>query len=331
MSDPISYGVDYSSARPTPQSLVDAGYTVVFRYLADDSRGLTAPERDALHAAGLRIALVAESSTRRPLAGYTGGQEDARRYNALADRLDAPATTPIYYCVDVGGGFPALADYPLIRSYFEGLLSIPGRPVGCYGPYPILEDIALLGIDRRVEHHWQTAGGSGGGQGSGGSVRNAGDGSVRRLSKLACAYQEYGGQRITPASATDHNQIFMDPSAWSWHPSDEEEDDMAGAVIQWTKPGSQWAREVAGRAEGDEVAAFLAYQSSGVIVWVRDEAQLNGDRFVGVKDVGPLDDQWFYNYAYFPHGPRPDNGGSGAGAGITEAQAVAAVAHKLTA
>ena len=43
-------GVDYSVARPAPISIVMAGYQAAGRYLGGDSRCLTAPERDALHA-----------------------------------------------------------------------------------------------------------------------------------------------------------------------------------------------------------------------------------------------------------------------------------------
>lgn len=298
---------DYSYSRPDPQALYDAGYRIVLRYLGTDSRCITRDELHRLHDAGLMVALIGQSTVLRPLGGYPAGVRDAERYNHLAADLDAPDWLPIFYVCDVGTeqgrSFPKDTDYPVIRQYASGILATPGRPVGQYGPYPVLEMLRDLAVNlRRIECWWQTAGLSGNGTGTGGSIRT-GDGSVRRLSSLACMFQHvamtgaFGGQ-------IDHNTVHMEPVTWAWHPDqpDSEEDDMAPPVVMWTKPGSRWAREVAGRAEGQEVAAWLAYPSAGTIVHIVDEPQLNGDYFVGVKSLDFCDDQWFYNYAYTPHG-----------------------------
>lgn len=220
---------DYSYARPDPQALVDAGYTVVLRYLGRDSRCINRAELRRLHDAGLSVALIGQTTILRPLTGWGGGAEDAHKYNDLASELDPPARLPIFYVCDVGTengrSFPKTSDIPVIREYASGILSVDGQPVGQYGPYPILEalrDLAVRG--RRIECWWQTAGASGSGSGTGGSIRT-GDGSVRRLSDLACMFQHYSYPDTASwaaksfGSQIDHNDILMEPVTWAWHPN----------------------------------------------------------------------------------------------------------------
>lgn len=220
--------VDYSYARPDPQALIDAGYTVVLRYLGRDSRCINRAELRRLHDAGLAVALIGQTTILRPLSGTPGGREDARKYNDLAAELDAPDWLPIFYVCDVGteGGrsFPRTSDVPVIRDYCSGILDTPGRPVGEYGPYWVLEALRDLAVNnRRIECWWQTAGASGSGSGTGGSIRT-GDGSVRRLSSLACMFQHYSYPDTASWGARsfgdqiDHNDILMEPVTWAWHP-----------------------------------------------------------------------------------------------------------------
>ena len=54
--------VDYSFSRPSAASIAAAGFIGVVRYLSGNAgKDLSAGERDALHAAGLAIALVWET------------------------------------------------------------------------------------------------------------------------------------------------------------------------------------------------------------------------------------------------------------------------------
>lgn len=244
--------VDYSYARPDPQALFDAGYRVVMRYLGTDGRCLTPPELRRLHAAGLMVGVIGQHPRLdRPRSGYPGGQVDASKFNAWADALGIPDDQPIFYTVDVGGGFPAESDLPVIREYFRAILDGGGRPVGQYGPYWILEACKdLVGRNgRRIVCWWETAGASGSGQGTGGSIRT-GDGSTRRLSSLACMFQHVGltGQF---GDSIDHNTVHMEPVNWAWNPDittapkppKQEDDEML--TIYWTEPGSTWVAEVA--------------------------------------------------------------------------------------
>ncbi len=285
----MAKAADYSWARPAPAALTGAGFTAALRYLSHEpAKNLSPGERDALHAAGLAVGLVWESTASRALSGYAAGRADARDANRQADALGFPASKVLFYAVDISTGPGPVTDY------FRGVEDEGGRPVGVYGTYDVIEGLVGSGF---VSCGWQCAAWSGTGSGSGGSY----DG--RRLSRHACLFQRAA---TVLGGSVDENVVLMDPSPWAWHPNQPitEEDDMAPPVILRTKPGSQWARDVAGRAPGDEVACFIAYPSSGVIVWIRDEAQLNGDLFVGTVDRGPTEDQWFYNFTLQPHDGR---------------------------
>jgi hypothetical protein len=233
--------VDYSYARPNPQALVNAGYEVVLRYLGRDARCITRDELHRLHNVGLKVSLIGQTTILRPLSGYAGGQTDASYYNGLADALGAPDWLPIFYVVDVGTengrSFPKPEDHPAIRSYVSGILSHGRRPVGMYGPYPILEMLRDLDVNgRRIHCWWQTAGASGSGSGTGGGIRT-GDGSVRRLSNLACMFQHYSYPTGTSqaqrdfGSSIDHNSILMRPIEWAWNPADQRKDELMGKAV----------------------------------------------------------------------------------------------------
>lgn len=310
----MATAVDYSFARPEPAALVHAGYSIVWRYLGGprDGRALQPPERDRLHGAGLRIALVhqanavsAEASIKRPLTGWAGGLEDSGLGNRYADALGAPAWLPIFTPVDVGYGFPSPADYDAIRAYFAAHLATSPRPVGAYGPYPVLEMLGQLEHGgRRIEHFWQTAGASGSGSGSGGSIQT-GDGSYRKLTRLACAFQHYG---FTQVPQTDHNDVLTpDWGHWSWHPNDagpgepdetQEDDDMKPA-IWWSAPDSHWITEVGGFPPGSGPHGFIV--RAGNAQHIPDGEALESARFelvlAGGKPDPEGDDQGMEGWA----------------------------------
>lgn len=226
---PYGSALDWSYARLSNEQLAYAksiGYLGALRYLGSDARCLTPPERDQIHGAGLRVGLIWETSARRPMSGFSGGAADARSANAYADALGAPAWLPIVYATDFG---PSDDELSTVVDYYRGVLRVPGmRPVGCYGAYPVLEAVAPLGL----VWHWQTAGWSGFGQGSGGTFVCTGETVGRRLSKHADLFQDLGAR----VAGTDHNAVLKDTlRSWTWHPSDrhdqpEEEGDMAVQV-----------------------------------------------------------------------------------------------------
>jgi hypothetical protein len=200
--------VDYSWARPGPAAIVSAGYTGVIRYLSHEpGKDLHEPERDALWAAGLSIGLVWETSANRPLSGYAGGRADAIEANGRADALGWPRSVALFYAVDFA---PTGDQFATVRDYFRGVKSAGIRPVGVYGTYTVVEDLAAR---EPVTCYWQCAAWSGTGTGSGGSMEG------RRLSRHACLFQMVGGKRIQPADSTDHNEeVTADTAMGLWRP-----------------------------------------------------------------------------------------------------------------
>jgi Domain of unknown function (DUF1906) len=202
--------MDYGAVRRS-------GYSLVARYLGDDPRCLTPAERDRIYAAGLRLAVIGQrGAVDRPRGGYAAGRADGAFFEDWANRMGWPPHKPILCALaDVGAGFPTTSDLPAIDQFLQGLWETISRPVGIYGPYWVLEHFRG---DRRVFCYWESAGGSGSAVGTGGQAHNAGDGSYRALSSLACMYQEYGGVAIT---GTDHNQVLVaDATDFTYHPSD---------------------------------------------------------------------------------------------------------------
>jgi hypothetical protein len=68
---------------------------------------------------------------------------DAQAANVEADKLGVPTDVVIWYTVD--------NDYTptQVTPYFEGIRSVPGRPVGIYGGFVIVEWAASVGIEWR--------------------------------------------------------------------------------------------------------------------------------------------------------------------------------------
>ena len=117
-----------------------AGYVGAMRYLCypgDGIKQLRADEVAALHAQGLAVGVVWETTANRAGQGYAAGQADAAEANRQADALGFPADRPIYYAVD----FDTSAD--VVRPYFEGAKAAGGRPVGVYGSQRVVDGLDL--------------------------------------------------------------------------------------------------------------------------------------------------------------------------------------------
>jgi hypothetical protein len=322
----VGQALDYSGARPSPQLIRDRGYDVVLRYLGDDWKGLGKGELQDLFDAGVRVALLGQrGQVDRPRGGRPQGRADGNYFEQWANYLRWPDDKPIICAIgDVGDpdgsgpkpGFPLESDLPAIREYFQGITDTNRRPLGIYGPYWVLE--AFRG-DARVKVFMQSAGGSGSGQGTGGTAFNAGDRSYRRLSDLTSLYQEYGSVVIPD---TDHNQIY-DPDfrRWSYHPDDDdkpaqEEDDMPQKIIISSKPGSAYVEEVLGVGANAQGHAFVV-EGTDVMHLGPDEIDLlraliyleavgsNPPTRPSIVDSSatPLDDVWFTTGHRFK--PRP--------------------------
>lgn len=140
---------DYSWSRPDV-----AKYDGVLRYLETGSSrpDLTADEAKALHSKNKPISPIWETTAGAAREGFDRGVEHAKRANAAADALGMSADAVIWYTVDSD------LDPLVVAPYFDGVESVPGRRVGIYGSFRIVEWAAARGIDYR----WQTLAWSGG-------------------------------------------------------------------------------------------------------------------------------------------------------------------------
>lgn len=139
--------VDYSDARPNPEALRALGYTLVLRYIAGGTsdKHLTLDEARRLHAAGVQILVIFESTATRAAAGFAAGVYDASSALRAANALGYPVSDPIFFAVD----FDAIPAQ--VRPYFEGVVRVLRTRAGVYGGYDITTGLADL-----IKWRWQT-------------------------------------------------------------------------------------------------------------------------------------------------------------------------------
>jgi hypothetical protein len=123
-------GVDYSFSRPSPAE-IKAFHAFVMRYLTGSGKAVSRVEIDALHAQGLGVGFVFESTAGRSAAGRAAGTADARAALSAANALGVPAAVPLFFAVD----FDAVPTQ--VARYFAGVSSVLGARAGVYGSYTI--------------------------------------------------------------------------------------------------------------------------------------------------------------------------------------------------
>lgn len=244
--------VDYSWSRPSPSSIAAAGYMGALRYLgaSGDGRAVTANEIAALHAAGLGVGFVYESTSDRTLSGAAGGSADAARANAIADAIGVPDSLPLVLVTIDFGATAAQLRGP-IAEYARAAIASSKRPVRAYGHNLAVE--ILCGELGLFPCAWQCAAWSGTGSGSAGTIQ-CGDGSNRPLSRFACFFQDVG---YVLGNSSDHNSLHMDRTELLWHP-----DWMPGTTSPTPQPPKDEDTMDAAIAE-DGTAYWLVWFSGG--------------------------------------------------------------------
>ena len=143
---------DYAWQHPAPAA-IRASYVGVIRYLSNDpAKDITAAEAEALHAVGLSVGLVYETTATRAGQGFAPGVADRMAAEKRAAALGYPKTCPIFYAVDFD------ADPAKVLPYFHGVSRSHTYPVGVYGSKRVVE--AVLGAKCAV-YAWQTEAWSG--------------------------------------------------------------------------------------------------------------------------------------------------------------------------
>lgn len=147
--------MDYSRARPTVDFIKGKGCSGVVRYLSDrdindgdiNPKDIQKPEAAKLLAAGIRIALVWETSAARAGAGAAAGKEDAIDAEAQATALGYPAGATILYAVDYD------ATVAQVKPYLDAVIANAKRPAGLYGGYDMIHGYVHHGS---FKYGWQT-------------------------------------------------------------------------------------------------------------------------------------------------------------------------------
>lgn len=126
-------GVDYSTSRPDPVALFEAGKRFVVRYggPGTSDKHLTPDEAVRLSNAGLSIVANAEGTAKGLLGGRATGVAWAARAFTHFQACGMPVDRPIYFSVDwdVQAG-----EWPVVHNALRGAESILGAGrVGVYG------------------------------------------------------------------------------------------------------------------------------------------------------------------------------------------------------
>lgn len=170
--------IDYSTARPSPSALRQAGVTGVLRYIGWDSvpgyssigKNITKGEADALLAGKIEIGLVFEYATTAALNGSNQGAADGKLATSQLTALGAPAGMTVYFALDwdVPDFSPNLPDTAAnarvklgpVASYFDGIRAQNlSYEVGGYGGYYVIRRLIWAKL---IAKGWQTLAWSGG-------------------------------------------------------------------------------------------------------------------------------------------------------------------------
>ena len=241
-------GVDYAWTHPDPAAIKTAGYEFVVRYLSHDpSKDITPEEVASLHAVGLLLLLVFETTANRAGQGQAAGIMDRQEAEARAAELGYPQGCPIFYAVD----FDATPQQ--VASYFAGVRG-GNYPAGLYGGVRVVD----AGLAAWL---WQTEAWSGG-------VVSAG---AHLFQRIGHTLPPLPG---VPADSYDENVLCKMLPMWGG--SAPEEDDMA----QWwhDTDGTEWALDAVAKRRLTSPAQRADLQNVGLLSKTRRDVTTDIDR-----------------------------------------------------
>ncbi len=157
---PMSRGIDCASpvSARAANILKAEGYSFVGRYLVPPSytKAMSWAEAEILHAAGLEILLVWETTAARMRGGAAAGREDGARAYARARELGVTENAILYFAAD----FDARAEeMSALRAYLTAARDQTGPyEVGIYGSYRVIEAMR----ESVAKGFWQCVAWSGG-------------------------------------------------------------------------------------------------------------------------------------------------------------------------
>jgi hypothetical protein len=165
-------GVDYSFARPSPESLVKMGISFVIRYVPYGATGkdLTKEELQSLLNAGLSVGFVfqrygSEFQAQQPyIAGlgvkagdsFGAGVAIANQAKNGLKKLEVPDDIVVYFAIEADKGNRHIREdeIPKIVEFFKGVCSVlPANRVGMYGGGPSMRAVMNANY---AKYFWQS-------------------------------------------------------------------------------------------------------------------------------------------------------------------------------
>lgn len=234
-------GADYAS-RLNPRSVAALGYRFVVRYIngtADHWKVITPQERDAIHAAGLGLMLVWETTANRPLAGAQGGRIDGARARADLIRLGCPPNVAVLAAVDID---VEPANLRTVVAYLEAFRAAVRWPCGVYGDFDVIDAVKGWSVvNWQANARWWS--------------RHPGTAPDTPLRVHPAAHMRQYLPETTPAGQLDPN-VCLRPVRF-WHPTPtpdpEESDEMRYALVEIDDPST---------------AVFVAKEQDGLLLEV---------------------------------------------------------------
>lgn len=149
----MTEGVDYSTARPAPAGLWQAGKRFAVRYGGAGTRDkwLSPSEAASLAAAGLAIVANVEGAANGLLGGYSTGRAWAINAHEHFVSCGMPADRPIYFSVDWDIGS---SQWAAVKEALRGAADVLG--LGRVGVYGGRRAISLARGAQAATWFWQT-------------------------------------------------------------------------------------------------------------------------------------------------------------------------------
>lgn len=247
--------IDYAFTHPSTDQLKAVGAVGVMRYLTasrGSSKLITAPELGRLHAAGLGVGFVWETTADRSRGGAAAGAADGHRAAQLLRDLSVPTSTPVFYAIDFDAQPGQL---PLVKAYLAAADQADGiYPAGVYGSFAVIE--ACVGDV--VHWGWQTVAWS-----------------HKHLSRKIALYQH----AASPLPDSDANDLIDAGALWfpAGTPADKpkpkpvhQEDDVT-KIVRVKETGTLWVINAVGRRSVTQkqaalmaIADYAHYDDGGV-------------------------------------------------------------------
>ena len=150
--------IDYSDARPSPAAIKAAGYSDVLRYVPTGFAGkdVSLPEIQEIHAAGLGIGFIWETTAQRATAGSPAGQEDGNICKSQLEKLKVSRGSPVFVNV---GDFAATPDElnAIVGYYYQFRFALGSDTIFRCGAYATSYLIAHMVAQGQTGIWWQNA------------------------------------------------------------------------------------------------------------------------------------------------------------------------------